>query len=104
MTQSDLILDHLKQGKTLTSLEALDKMNCFRLASRISTLKKEGYNIESKMIELPSGKHVAEYRLVRNQTENLGSLNCGGIARTSQQPTDELFSFKTDPLGRKIAI
>ncbi len=62
-SQSEAILEYLKSGKTLTALEALDLFGCFRLASRISDLNKHGYQIDSQMIKLPSGKYVAEYRL-----------------------------------------
>ena len=63
MTQETAILDYLKSGGKLTSLEALDKFKCFRLASRISDLKRHGYSIDRKMIALPSGKHVVQYSI-----------------------------------------
>ena len=59
--QSDLILNYLTAGNTLTALEALDRFGCFRLASRISDLKKEGHDIHVKIIKLSNGKHCAEY-------------------------------------------
>ena len=61
--QETEILNYLKQGNTLTSLESLEKMGCFRLASRISDLKKQGYEIHREMIKLPNWKHVAKYRM-----------------------------------------
>ena len=51
----------LDQGKTLTSMEALTKFRCFRLASRINDLKKAGYPVAKRMIEIDSGKKVAQY-------------------------------------------
>lgn len=36
------ILDYLKSGKTITSLEALDYFNCMSLAARIHNIRK-GY-------------------------------------------------------------
>ena len=65
MSQQDAILEYLKAGNSLTGLESLERFKCWRLASRISQLKKEGHNIEKQMIELPSGKHVAEYRMAQ---------------------------------------
>jgi len=62
-SQSALILSALQQGDTLTSLQALDRFKCFRLASRISDLNKQGHNIQKKMIKVDSGKSVAEYYL-----------------------------------------
>jgi hypothetical protein len=42
-------------------LGALDLYGCFRLSARISELKTSGFHVEKNMIELPSGKKVAEY-------------------------------------------
>jgi hypothetical protein len=60
--QKEQIRSYLNKGKTITSLEALDIFKCFRLASRISELKQEGYPVTKQMIRLDSGKYVAEYR------------------------------------------
>ena len=49
-SQNQLILDYLQEGKTITSLEALNKFGCARLASRISELRKQGVNIETQTI------------------------------------------------------
>lgn len=62
-SQCSRILDHLKQGFTITSLEALEKFGCFRLASRISDLRKQGENIIVERVKTGNGKHVAQYRL-----------------------------------------
>ena len=59
--QKEQIRSYLNKGKTITSLEALDIFKCFRLASRISELKQEGYPVTKQMIRLDSGKYVAEY-------------------------------------------
>jgi len=62
MSQTTNILKHLKQGNTITPLEALNKFGCMRLGARIYDLKKKGYNIEPKIVE-QDGKHYAEYKL-----------------------------------------
>jgi hypothetical protein len=51
MTQNEQIRKHLESGKSLTPLEALKLFNCFRLASRISDLKKEGMDIVVHIVE-----------------------------------------------------
>ena len=66
MSQNELILDYLQSGHTLTALEALDKFACFRLASRITDLKKMGYAIESRVVTLSNKKRIAEYYLNNN--------------------------------------
>jgi len=61
-SQSEMILDYLKTGKSISPLEALEKFGCFRLGGRIYDLKKEGHHITTSMVER-NGKRFAEYRL-----------------------------------------
>ena len=63
-SQNDLILKHLKSGRSITRLEADRKFNCLELPQRIHDLKAKGYDIGGKMIALPSGKKVKRYVLV----------------------------------------
>ena len=60
-TQNQLIKDALDAGRTITALEALDEFGCFRLASRISDLKKSGYPIHKGWYRTKSGKDIAAY-------------------------------------------
>jgi len=60
-SQNKMIKAHLESGQTITAIEALTQYQCFRLASRISDLKKSGYLVDKRMIELPNGKRVAQY-------------------------------------------
>lgn len=62
-TQCAQILAHLRQGRALTPLEALNKFGCFRLGARIWDLKREGHAIVTERVELENGKHVARYSL-----------------------------------------
>ena len=62
-SQKELILRYLLKGGTLTPLEALTLFNCFRLGARIHQLKQEGYPIESKRVQMQSGKYVAQYEM-----------------------------------------
>ena len=65
MSQKSNILNHLKSGKSITPLEALQKYGSFRLADRIFVLRKEGYNIVTNNI-YENGKTYAEYTLLSN--------------------------------------
>lgn len=47
MSQKTKILKHLKDGNSLTPIDALNKFGTFRLAARISDLRQDGYNIET---------------------------------------------------------
>ena len=63
MTQADQILNDLKQGKTITPLDALPKYGCFRLAARIYDLRCGGHNIKGEMVHNENGKHYMRYYL-----------------------------------------
>jgi hypothetical protein len=62
-TQTAQILAHLKTGRSITPLDALDWFGCFRLGARIYDLKQDGHNIYREMVETDSGKRVASYTL-----------------------------------------
>lgn len=49
MTQTEKILRHLEVYGSITPVEALQEYGIMRLASRISDLKKMGYEIASNM-------------------------------------------------------
>lgn len=66
-TQCDKILRHLRDYGSISSAEAINEYGIYRLASRISDLKKQGYIISRSM---ETGKnrygeatHYAVYRL-----------------------------------------
>ena len=63
-SQKQQILDFLLEGGRLTQLVALNKFGCFRLASRISELRSEGFDIRTeKTTTTWSKKKIAEYYL-----------------------------------------
>lgn len=61
-SQCDDILRHLRSGRSITPLEALEKYGCFRLGGRIYDLKRQGHNIVTEMVT-KNGKRFASYRL-----------------------------------------
>jgi len=63
-TQCGQILAHLREGRAITSLEALQMFGCMRLASRIHDLRERGYDISVTKVHTGYGKVVAQYRLV----------------------------------------
>lgn len=65
--QRRLVLEHLESGKSLTSLEALTRFGCLRLASRIAELKKMGFPVGKEMVLVESGAHVAKYFLTQSR-------------------------------------
>lgn len=64
MSQATDILAHMKKGRAITPLEALDLFGCFRLAARVRDLRDEGHSIHTEEVELPNGKRIARYSLV----------------------------------------
>lgn len=55
------ILLALRRREKLTVMVALQDYGCYALSQRIGDLKGLGWPIQNKMIEVDSGKHVAEY-------------------------------------------
>ena len=46
-SQNKQILAHLRSGRSLNPLQALEHFGCFRLSARIYDLKKSGIEIET---------------------------------------------------------
>lgn len=61
-SQVNLIEQHLKSGKPITPIEALNLYGCFRLGARIWDLKSKGLNIITTMIK-DGRKKYAQYSL-----------------------------------------
>lgn len=64
--QSEKILSHMKQDKTISQAEAIQYFDCYRLSSVIQRLRSQGYEIvtHSERNSLNSGSH-ARYELIK---------------------------------------
>lgn len=66
-SQPALVLGHLKKGKEIAPLEALNLYGCYRLGAIIFILRAEGYNISSRIEKYtkPNGRkgRYAVYKL-----------------------------------------
>ena len=66
-TQNQRVLDYMAETGGITQLEALNELGVMRLASRISDLRKRGYNITSEMKPVKNryGEtcHIKRYRM-----------------------------------------
>jgi len=62
-SQRDHILIYLQEGNAITDIEALRLFQCRRLAARVLELKSMGHDIKRRMVQVMSGKRVAEYSL-----------------------------------------
>jgi hypothetical protein len=67
LTQCEMIVEYLNTYHSITPLEAMRDLGCYRLASRISDLKRQGYNIKSEMVSVATRNggrtHIARYSL-----------------------------------------
>lgn len=48
LTQCERILKYIEEQGSITQLDAFNEFGCMRLASRMSDLKKMGYNVTKK--------------------------------------------------------
>ena len=62
-SQTGQILTHLKRGRTLSALNALNLFGCLRLAARIYDLRQRGHSIKGDWVQLPGGKRIVCYRI-----------------------------------------
>ncbi len=62
-TQNKQILELLKSGKSITSIDALNLFGCFRLGARIHDIKREGYLIQTTIVRNEK-KNFASYKLI----------------------------------------
>ncbi len=72
LTQCERIIRHLNDYGTITSREAMLEYGIYRLASRISDLKKQGYkfqvSFESAKNRYDEVTHFAVYRIKEKPT------------------------------------
>jgi hypothetical protein len=62
-TQCEQILQHLKAGHTITTMQAFQRFGITRLPDRVRDLRNKGVTVYAEMIRLASGKRVAKYQL-----------------------------------------
>jgi hypothetical protein len=65
MTQAQRVLDYLKEGKTITTLNAFKELGITRLAARVHELKQDGYDVKKHTISVTNRFNekcaIAEY-------------------------------------------
>ena len=62
-SQTDLILEWMLAGHTITPLEALHKFGSLRLPARIADIRKRGYLVYSEFVTTIGGEKVKQYHL-----------------------------------------
>jgi hypothetical protein len=62
-TKIAMVLDALKGGASLTSMDAVKMFDYYRLGSGIHKLRRQGYAIKSDIVKSGNGAHYARYSL-----------------------------------------
>lgn len=66
-TQVQLILDYIDDFGSITPLEAIRDIGCYRLSARIADIKKLGYPVKTEIVSVKNrrGTHsnIARYSL-----------------------------------------
>lgn len=66
MSQKEMVLKHLKEGKEITPLEALKEYGSLRLGAIIFDLRKEGYNISTRLTNFKNKYgHTTQYAIYK---------------------------------------
>lgn len=60
VTMRESLLETL-QREWLTPVSALQKCQCFSLSQRCGDLRREGWSVHDKWVDLPNGKRVKAY-------------------------------------------
>ena len=98
-SQNELILNHLRDGNSITPITALKKFNCFRVGARIKNLRDAGHDIVTDMIEDPkTNKRYASYRLAGVEPKIEKALPGKGIADYSRAIKQVSKSIQTEQL------
>ena len=64
MTQTERVLEHIRERGSITPLEAIKEYGIMRLASRVCDLKRRGYEIE-RTIETAKNRNGEPVRYAR---------------------------------------
>ncbi|WP_180114349.1 helix-turn-helix domain-containing protein [Acinetobacter sp. YH12063] len=66
MNNQILVLTHLKQGKTISQVEAINLFHCYRLSAVILCLRKQGHKIVTHHHQNLNSKGThARYELIK---------------------------------------
>ena len=68
MSQKDRILAHLKAGRAITPIMALERSGCFRLAARIEEIRHQGFDLVTSMVAYGELRY-AKYNLIRGSSK-----------------------------------
>ena len=105
--QHFLIIAYLKQGHTLTPLEAIKVAGSMKLSTRIGELRKLGYDIKDEWLKLENGKKVKRYWLGNEKIAQTSPPEAQGCVDTPElgkdvfqapKPTEGLETQNSSPV------
>lgn len=67
MTQTDRVLEFMRQHGSISQQEAINAFSCYRLAAKIFDLRKDGYTIKTEKVPFSNGYtsgFYAVYKLI----------------------------------------
>lgn len=74
MTQNNRILRHFEEIGSITSAEAMQEYGIYRLASRISDLRRMGFDIKKETVKgvnrFGEPTHYAKYSMIQEENKN----------------------------------
>lgn len=62
--QTQIVLESMLNGFSITAKDAMDKFQIYRLGARIWDIKRLGYKVESEWIKTPGGARVKRYYMI----------------------------------------
>ena len=70
ITQCEMIEDYIDEWGSITPLEAMRDLGIYRLASRISDMKKQGHKIKTEMVEVET-RNRGKTRIAKYSWDNV---------------------------------
>jgi hypothetical protein len=105
--QHFLIIEYLKQGHTLTPIEAIKVAGSMKLSTRVGELRKLGYDIKNEWLKLENGKKVKRYWLAADKIAQISPKEAQGCTNTPElgkgvfqapKPTEGLETQNSSPV------
>lgn len=64
MSQNLQVLAYINEHGSITPMDALSELKCFRLAARVNQLRDKGHKIQTEIVR-SGDKRYAKYRLIK---------------------------------------
>ena len=89
MNQTEMILDYIQKNGSITPLEALEHIGCFRLGARIWELKDMGFPVTGTMVTENGKRFKRYYMKSRSESANPERQEAEGLDSLPSENTTE---------------